>query len=108
MEKKNEPENERAQKILLVIFISIGKAMSSAAYNCAFIYTVHMFPTNFRNTMMLTVSSIGRLGAILSPQINLLGLLVWKQLPFVLFSLASFISAFLIFLLPDPFQLGQF
>lgn len=92
----------------LVLFVSLGKAMISAAYNCSYMYTSLMFSTRVRNTLLLFVVSVGKIGGITAPLINLLSDLIWKQLPFVCFSLASLLGALLVFILPDPSSLNEF
>lgn len=101
--------NLKNQKIItLIVLISIGKAMSSAAFNCAYMYTSLMFGTCARNTLLVFVSSAGRVGAIVAPLINMVGNLVWKQLPYVLFSLFSLIGTVFIITLPDPSKINEF
>ena len=67
-----------------------------------------MFPANIRNTFFLLVSSLGNIGAFISPQINLLQNLVWKPLPYIIFGSSSFIACVCIFILPDPKTLNYF
>lgn len=88
--------------IVIILLTSIGKAMVSAASACAYIYTSAMFPTKIRNTLFLIVSSIGKIGSIISPLINILGEMVWKPLPFIIFGSGSFIGCLFIVILPDP------
>lgn len=92
--------------ILLIIFTFLGKTTASGAYNSSFVYTSLMFPTRVRNSMILFCDSIGSFGAILSPEINLLGEVVLKQLPYLLFSLLSFVGFIFIVILPDPSSLN--
>ena len=96
------------QSILLIAFASVGKAMAAALYNSSYVYTNQMFPTNVRNTFVLLVSSLGRVGSIVSPQINLLQTLVWKQLPYIIFSSSTLIACIFVFVLPDPSKLNYF
>lgn len=94
--------------ILLIIFTFLGKAMTSAAFSLAYVYTSQMYPTRVRNTLLLFVSSIGRLGSVISPQVNLLGDLVLKQLPYFIFSMCSMVGCIFILILPDPSLLNYF
>lgn len=98
---------KQPSKILLVLVALAGKAMASAAFNSAYVYTSQMYPTEVRNTLLMLVSSIGRIGSIISPQINLLGDLLLKQLPFLIFSLSSMIGCLFIVILPDPSKVPQ-
>lgn len=95
-------------KILLMMATLAGKAMASASFNSAYVYTSQMYPTRVRNTLLMLVSSIGRIGSIISPQINLLGELLLKQLPYFIFSLSSFMGCLIIVILPDPSKVPHF
>lgn len=92
--------------ILIIVCTGIGKAMASAAYNCAYIYTSQMYPTHVRNTLVLFLSSTGRVGSLISPQINLLRVLVWNPLPYIIFSISSLASSVIVFFLPDQTKLS--
>ena len=95
-----------SQTILVIVGASIGKAMAAAAFNSCYVYTSQLFPTNVRTTFLMFVSSIGRIGSMISPQINLLQTLVWKPLPYIIFSSSSFVACLLVFILPDPSKLN--
>jgi hypothetical protein len=88
--------------VLKILFASAGKAMASAAFNSCYIYNSMLYPTNVRSTVVLFASNVGRIGSFISPQINLLQTQVWKPLPYIIFSSASFMGAVFVFLLPDP------
>ena len=45
---------------------------------------------------------------MISPFINLLGVIVWSPLPYFVFSSSAFIAGFLVLILPDPAKLGYF
>jgi MFS family permease len=92
--------------ILIIVLASIGKASASAASNSTYVYTSHLYPTKVRNTFMLFIASMGRVGSIISPQINLLGYLIWRPLPYIIFSTCSLIASLFIFILPDPEKLN--
>ena len=94
--------------VLKIIFALTGKTMASALTNSLYVYTNQMYPTNVRNTFVLLVSSLGRVGSIVSPQINLLQNLVWKPLPYIIFSSSSLLGCLFIFLLPEPSSLNHF
>ena len=99
------PDN---QPVVKIIFALIGKALVSAFFNSVFSYTNQMFPTNVRNTFFLLISSLGNIGAFISPQINLLQNLVWKPLPYIIFGSGSFIACLFVSILPDPKKLNYF
>jgi len=92
--------------VLIMVFASIGKAMASAAFNSGYVFTTKQYPTNVRNTLVALVSSIGRIGSLVSPQINLLRTLVWAPLPYYVFSAISFIACLLTMFLPDTSSLN--
>ena len=87
--------------ILVISLISIAKCTISAAFNTIYVHTVEIYPTNVRNFALLFCSSVGEFGSIISPQINLLGDLVWKAMPFFIFSGSAFISLIFVFILPE-------
>lgn len=93
--------------ILVMVATFAGKAMTSAAFNSAYIYTSHMYPTKVRNTMLMFVSSIGRIGSLISPQVNLLGDMFLRQLPYLIFSVCSLVGCVFIAILPDPFKIDS-
>lgn len=100
------PQGEKFQsgKILVVFFAFLGKTVATGAFNSSYIYTSMMFPSIIRSTMFMFVSSIGKIGSIISPQINLLGDLIWKPLPYLIFSCSSFLGLLFFSTLPDPFE----
>jgi MFS family permease len=101
------PVNASSTAWLVLLFASLGKACASAAFNSCYVYSSYFFPTRIQNTMVLLVCSMGRLGSVVSPQINLLGQVVWSQLPYFIFSGGSFIGNIFIFLLPHPESIGH-
>ena len=103
----NELEHQITwRSILIISFASIGKAMASAAFNSGYVYTFKMFPTGVRSTLFTLCSSIGKLGSIISPQINLLRNLVWEPMPYLIFSASAFIGSIFLCVLPDPSKLN--
>ena len=88
-------------KTAIILATSITKCMVTAAINLAYLYASEIYPTNIRNTMISNLSSIGRIGAIIAPQINLLGSLVWSPLPYLVFSLSSFLGSLFVIILPQ-------
>ena len=83
-----------------IVFVSLGKVMISAAYSSAYSYTASFFPTRIRTTMLLFVNSVGRFGSMLSPQVNLLGNLVWPPLSYLVFSASALLSFILVLIFP--------
>ena len=89
-------------KVAMFTCTGLGKAMVSGAFNCAYVYTSQMYPTHMRSTLLIFVGCLGKIGALISPQINLLRILVWKPLPYLIFSSASLAASFVVFIIPDP------
>jgi MFS family permease len=88
--------------VLKIVFASLGKCMTSAAFNSCYIYNSLLYPTSVRSTAVLFTSNIGRIGSYISPQVNSLRNLVWQPLPYIIFSSFSFFASVSVFLLPDP------
>lgn len=90
------------QAVLKIAFASVGKATVSAAYTSCYIFNSLLFPTHVRTTVLIFTTNVGRIGALISPQINLLQTLVWPPLSYMVFSSASILAAIVVFFLPDP------
>jgi len=98
----NDQESLSFNTVLVILFASIGKAMASAAFNSAYMFTSQLYPTSVRNTLMSVISCSSRIGSLISPQINMLRTLFWAPLPYLIFSGASLIACVFTFFLPDP------
>lgn len=96
----------REHKLLLLIFASFGKMMVSALMGTCYVFTGLSLPTEIRGTLFLLISSLGRVGSVISPFINLLGDLIWKPLPYFIFSSSAFLASVFVLILPDPSTLG--
>jgi MFS family permease len=97
----NDENKVLRDAIMIISLISIGKCMISAAFNTLYIYSSELYPTSVRNFALLFVACMGRMGSLLSPQINLLGDVLWKPLPYLIFSIAAFFASFVVFILPE-------
>ena len=87
--------------ILIVALTLFGKCFSAASYNTQYMYSSELYKSNIRSCALLFLSCFGRIGSLIAPQVNLLGLIVWKQLPYIIFSTAAIASSFSVFLLPE-------
>jgi hypothetical protein len=76
------------------LFISASQALS-------WIYTSETYPTVIRSTGVGLTVSIARLGGVWAPQISLLSQSVWFPLPYIIFSICSFIAAVFAMFLPE-------
>ena len=92
--------------VLIILFASVGKAMASAAYNSAYQFTIQVYPTHVRNTLVSLVSCSSRIGSLIAPQINMLRLLVWALLPYIIFSGASLVACVCTFFLPGNYSIN--
>lgn len=87
--------------ICIIIFASLGKMFTSTAVYLNYYYTSTIFPTSVRNSLVSFVSSIGKIGSFLAPQINLLRYIVWTQLPYYIFSITTGTACLLTIILPN-------
>ncbi len=99
------PRNQNVvfDALFVIGFTSLGKCMTSAAFNTSFVYSTELYPTYVRNFVVLFFSCIGRIGSFVSPQINLLGELVWKPLPYLVFAICSLIAGLVVLFLPETY-----
>jgi nitrate/nitrite transporter NarK len=95
----NNKDKVIADAVIIIILVSIGKCMASAAFNTCYVFTAEYYQTNVRNFAILFVSCIGNIGGFISPQVNLSKIL-WKSLPYLIFSSFSLVGSLAIFLLP--------
>lgn len=92
--------------VLTIVSAAFGKMAASAAFNVIYLYASEFFPTCVRNTLVSYVSCAGRIGSLISPQINMLRHAVWAPLPYIIFSSNGFLSSFILFLMPDTESLN--
>ncbi|CAF2958575.1 unnamed protein product [Rotaria sp. Silwood2] len=91
---KNYPLISLSSALCAKLFISASQALS-------WIYTSETYPTVIRSTGVGLTVSIARLGGVWAPQISLLSQSVWFPLPYIIFSICSFIAAFFAIFLPE-------
>ena len=96
----NLSEGYSPRVILLMCLAFLGKCMASGAYNMSYIYTSELYPTSTRSTAIIFLSCVGSLASILAPQVNMLKILVWAPLPYLIYSGCALFAAFSIFYLP--------
>jgi len=96
------PGSRTWRMYLLITSASVGKALVSACWTVVYVYTIRMFPTNVRNTLLAVCSSMGRIGSMISPQINMLRHLIWTPLPYIIFASNAAVASFIVRILPDP------
>ena len=94
-------------KILLytkILFCFFARCMVSAAFNTMIIFTAELYEVRIRNTIIMFLGSIGCIGSLLTPQINLLRTLVWQPLPYLVYTSTAFISSGIILFLPETYH----
>jgi hypothetical protein len=80
--------------LLAKLFISASQALS-------WIYASETYPTVIRSTGVGLTVCIARLGGVWAPQISLLSQSVWFPLPYIIFSICSFIAGLCAMFLPE-------
>ena len=84
------------------IFFLLGKFGATAAFGTVYLYTGELFPTQVRSVCVGSSSMIGRLGAILSPYIVMLGPVTgvtWA--PMTVFAGAGTLAGLITLVLPE-------
>ncbi|CAB3254995.1 unnamed protein product [Arctia plantaginis] len=78
----------------------IGKMGATMTLNALYVYTAELFPTRARQRLLAACSTLGRIGAIISPLTPALATYKW-WLPTALFGTLPLVSAVLTRLVPD-------
>ena len=87
--------------IILLVLALIGKCAISGAYNLIYIYTSELYSSSTRNTVLLLLVCFGGTSSMVAPQINMLKSLMWNPLPYLIYSVFSFLTCICIWFLPD-------
>ncbi|CAH1777260.1 unnamed protein product [Owenia fusiformis] len=77
-----------------------GTLLINTAFRVIYLYSGEIFPTPARNVGLGSVSSFGRIGGLISPNIPLLGN-IWYGLPYLTLGIFPLIAGALGFLLPE-------
>ncbi|XP_061517658.1 organic cation transporter protein [Anopheles gambiae] len=80
-----------APALHLTLFL-LSKLSITMSFGTLYIYTVEIFPTNLRQSLLSTCSMFGRIGSMIAPQTPLLAK-VWTPLPMILFGCLGISSA---------------
>ena len=96
----NDAEKVLLDAIIIISLASLGKCAASAAFNTCVVVTADHYPTNIRGFAVLSISCLGSVGSLVSPQVNLSRVL-WKSLPYIIFSIFSLVGSVAMFFLPD-------
>ncbi len=76
-------------KLGLVLF---SRAVTQSSYITSFTLAAELFETKNRTTGMLFLNSAGSLFSLAAPQMNLLGNIYWKPLPYLIYSISSILA----------------
>lgn len=95
------PITHKKYPMISLSFAVCAKLCISASQALSWIYASETYPTVIRSTGVGLSVSIARVGGVWAPQISLLAQSVWFPLPYIIFSLASFIAALFSMLLPE-------
>ncbi|CAF1467909.1 unnamed protein product [Adineta steineri] len=95
------PITHKTYPIISLSSALCAKLFISAAQALSWIYTSETYPTVIRSTGVGLTVSIARLGGVWAPQISLLAQSVWFPLPYIIFSISSFIAALFAIFLPE-------
>ncbi|XP_013137193.1 PREDICTED: solute carrier family 22 member 3-like isoform X2 [Papilio polytes] len=83
----------------LALFMAF-ETLATLSYNIVYTYTSELFPTYTRNSLHALCAAVGRLGALLAPQMPLL-ITYWSGLPALIFGVTSLVSGALTVLVPE-------
>jgi MFS family permease len=95
------PLTHKTYPIISLSSALCAKLFISASQALSWIYTTETYPTVIRSTGVGLTVSIARLGGVWAPQISLLSQSVWFPLPYIIFSISSFIAAICAIFLPE-------
>ncbi|XP_053690010.1 organic cation transporter protein-like [Sabethes cyaneus] len=83
----------------LILFL-VSKMTITMSFGTLYIYTVEIFPTNLRQSLLSVCSMFGRIGSMIAPQTPLLAK-VWTPLPMVIFGTIGITSGLAILQFPE-------
>lgn len=70
------------------------------SFGTLYIYTVEIFPTNLRQSLLSVCSMFGRIGSMIAPQTPLLAK-IWSPLPMIIFGTIGMVSGLTILQFPE-------
>ncbi|KFB47856.1 AGAP012383-PA-like protein [Anopheles sinensis] len=91
--------NADIPQLKLALFL-LSKLCITMSFGTLYIYTVEIFPTNLRQSLLSTCSMFGRIGSMVAPQTPLLSKL-WEPLPMILFGCLGITSGVAILQFPE-------
>jgi hypothetical protein len=88
--------------IIVTVLALVAKFAISFTFNAIYMITAELYPTVIRNLAVSICQGFGRFGAVISPEIQLLGSFVWAPLPFIIYGAsATFAAITFIFFMPE-------
>ncbi|KAJ8723078.1 hypothetical protein PYW08_002990 [Mythimna loreyi] len=89
---------------LMIAMTLLGKMMISLIFCGIYIYTIELFPTQARHSLMGFCSMTGRIGSICAPQTPLL-MAYMRSLPYLLFGAMAGCAGLLMLLTPETLHM---
>ncbi|XP_058838024.1 organic cation transporter protein-like [Topomyia yanbarensis] len=89
---------------LSLIMFLVSKMAITMSFGTLYIYTVEIFPTNLRQSLLSVCSMFGRIGSMIAPQTPLLAKL-WSPLPMVIFGGMGITSGLAILQFPETLNI---
>lgn len=86
--------------VCTLVLLMSARFVATIGYNIQFLYAAEVFPTEIRGRAYAVRTSMGAIGALISPQFVALQKF-HKAIPLFSFGAASFISTFIMFFLPE-------
>ncbi|CAG5130239.1 unnamed protein product [Candidula unifasciata] len=93
-------EDDPVMKILVKVFVLLGKFSITASYSIIYLMAAELFPTVVRNIGMGVASMSARIGGIFAPFVLELKV-VWGSYPLLVFGALSIIAGLLALFLPE-------
>lgn len=78
----------------------VSKMTITMSFGTLYIYTVEIFPTNLRQSLLSVCSMFGRIGSMIAPQTPLLAK-IWSPLPMIIFGTIGMVSGLTILQFPE-------
>ncbi|XP_039443584.2 organic cation transporter protein-like [Culex pipiens pallens] len=85
---------------LSLIMFLVSKMAITMSFGILYIYTVEIFPTNLRQSLLSVCSMFGRIGSMIAPQTPLLAK-IWSPLPMVIYGTIGITSGLAILQFPE-------
>lgn len=91
--------------LVTIAFTSLCKIGISISTFYIYVYPSQIFPTSVRNSLVASILCFGKVGAMMSPHVNLLRFTVWQPLPYYIFAINSILAGILTVFLPNELKI---